>query len=130
MSPRKQLLLGAVLALLVSGAIAILCVINRDEESGAVVVTIGGFVFAILVAIGLFVGGRPKSSAEAGAQKLLEDAQNSAAGIIARANQEATRLLADAAEKAMALSSLDRGKCGACGNPRTGKFCPKCGRPA
>ena len=130
MSPRKQLLLGAALALLVSGAIAVLCAINREEQAGAVVFTIGGFIFAILVAIALFVGGKPKGPAEAGAQKLLEDAQNSAAGIIARANQEAARLLGEAAEKAMSLSSLDRGQCPSCGNPRTGKFCPKCGRPA
>ncbi|MGA2499154.1 MAG: hypothetical protein ABSH20_15550 [Tepidisphaeraceae bacterium] len=130
MSVRKRLLLFAVLALLIGGAIAVLCAINQEPESGAVVFTIGGFVFAILVAIALFVGGRPKSPAETGAQALLEGAQNSAAGIIARANQEAARLLADAAEKAMALSSLDRGKCQSCGNPRTGKFCPKCGRPA
>ncbi len=49
------------------------------------------------------------------------------ARIVSEARAEAARILADAAEKALALSSLDGGKCGRCGNPRTGKFCPKCG---
>ena len=29
--------------------------------------------------------------------------------------------------KALALSSLDGGRCLQCGNPRTGRYCPKCG---
>lgn len=47
--------------------------------------------------------------------------------IVSDARAQAARILADAAEKALALSSLDGGKCARCGNPRTGKFCPKCG---
>lgn len=95
-----------------------------------IVFTVGGFIFGILLTIALFIPARAKAPAEIGARSLLDDAGNSAREIINRANAEATRLLAEAADKAMALSSLDRGKCRHCGNPRTGRFCPKCGRSA
>ena len=37
-------------------------------------------------------------------------------------------ILNDATEKSLALCSLDSGRCDHCGNPRTGRFCPKCGK--
>jgi len=47
--------------------------------------------------------------------------------VVTDAHVEAARILAEASDKAMALCSLDGGRCNQCGNPRTGKFCPKCG---
>ncbi len=53
-----------------------------------------------------------------------------AAAVLDEAKTEAAKILADATDKAMALCSLDAGKCRSCGNPRTGKFCPQCGEAA
>jgi hypothetical protein len=49
------------------------------------------------------------------------------ARIVTDARVEASVILAEATEKALALCSLDGGRCSRCGNPRTGKYCPKCG---
>ncbi|MFI5381512.1 MAG: hypothetical protein ACHRHE_19620 [Tepidisphaerales bacterium] len=126
MSAKRRLFLCAVLALLIGSGIAIVYAINFNYDAAAIVMTVSGSGFAILTTIALFMPRRPSSPAE----KTLADAATSAREIVNRANQEAAKLLAEAADKAMALSSLDCGKCKHCGNPRTGKFCPKCGRAA
>jgi hypothetical protein len=58
---------------------------------------------------------------------IRKSSREKAARIVADARKEAAAILADATEKALALCSLEGGKCRQCGNPRTGKFCPKCG---
>jgi hypothetical protein len=130
MSVRKHLFLWAVLLLILGGGIAILCAINREEDAAGIVLVVFASVGAVLITIGFFVGGRPKLPSDAAARKLLEDAEKSAREIVQRASEEASRMLGDAADKAMSLASLDSGKCKQCGNPRTGKFCPKCGHAA
>lgn len=87
---------------------------QRVDEGGAAgcVMIIVGIIVFWLMTIALFVR---KSSRE------------SANRLITQAKVEAARILSDAAEKSLALCNLDGGKCRKCGNPRTGKFCPKCG---
>ena len=53
-----------------------------------------------------------------------------AAVIINDAKSQAARITSAATDQALALCSLDKGKCNTCGNPRTGKFCPSCGKQA
>jgi len=83
----------------------------NDVIAGIVMIVVGILV-AWLVTIAIFV----RKSSRANAARIVSDARD-----------EASRILADATEKALALCSLDGGKCRQCGNPRTGKFCPKCG---
>ena len=40
---------------------------------------------------------------------------------------KAGQILSEASDRALALCSLDGGRCRQCGNPRTGRYCPKCG---
>jgi hypothetical protein len=83
----------------------------NDVIAGVVMIVVGILV-AWLVTIALFV----RKSSRVNAARIVSDAR-----------EEAGRILAEATEKALALCSLDGGKCPQCGNPRTGKFCPKCG---
>jgi hypothetical protein len=87
---------------------------HRMDESGIAgcVMIVAGILVAWLITLALFV--RKSSRARAG--RMIDDAKSQAA-----------KILADATDKALALCSLDAGKCRQCGNPRTGKFCPKCG---
>lgn len=78
------------------------------------VLTVAGALFVSLLTIAFFVRGRAASRAR---------------NIVADARSDAARILADATDKALALCSLEGGRCAKCGNPRTGKFCPKCGTP-
>ena len=82
-----------------------------DGIAGCVMIVVG-MIIAWLLTIAFFIRG-------------WSHARESR--IVSEARAQAARILADAAEKALALSSLDGGKCARCGNPRTGKFCPKCG---
>ena len=87
---------------------------RRIDEAGAagVVMIVALTVIAFLVTIALSVRGMSRTRGQR---------------IIAEARIESARILADATEKALALCSLEGGRCPLCGNPRTGKFCPKCG---
>ena len=87
-----------------------------DLELGAICVAIvAGVIMAWLLTLAVFL----RRSARAKANRMIDEAR-----------LESARILGEAAEKAMALSSLDSGRCRYCGNPRTGKFCPKCGKAA
>ena len=87
---------------------------RRIDEAGAagIVMIVALTVIAFLVTIALSVRGMSRTKGQR---------------IIAEARIESARILADATEKALALCSLEGGRCPQCGNPRTGKFCPKCG---
>jgi uncharacterized membrane protein len=87
-------------------------------ESGIslIVVIVAAIVVSWLLTIAFFA----RASSRAKANRLLDEARIKAA-----------KILGDATDKALALCSMDQGKCDQCGNPRTGNFCPKCGaRPA
>jgi hypothetical protein len=84
----------------------------REDGIAGIVMILVGIVISWLVTTAIFV----RKSSRAKAVRL-----------VAEARVEAGKILADATEKALALCSLDGGKCRQCGNPRTGKFCPKCG---
>lgn len=84
----------------------------REDGIAGIVMIVVGILVSWLVTIAFFIR---KSSRE------------KAARIVAEARTQAAGILADATEKALALCSLEGGKCRQCGNPRTGKFCPKCG---
>jgi hypothetical protein len=58
---------------------------------------------------------------------LRKSSQTKAARVLDDARIEAAKILSTASDKALALCSLDGGRCPQCGNPRTGKYCPKCG---
>jgi len=87
---------------------------RRIDEAGAagIVMIVALTLIAWLTTIMLSVRGMSRSKAQR---------------IVAEARIESARILADATEKALALCSLEGGRCNQCGNPRTGKFCPKCG---
>jgi hypothetical protein len=87
---------------------------RRIDEAGAagIVMIVALTVIAFLVTIALSVRGMSRTRGQR---------------IIAQARIESARILADATEKALALCSLEGGRCPQCGNPRTGRFCPKCG---
>jgi hypothetical protein len=87
---------------------------RRIDEAGAagIVMIVALMIIAWLTTIALSVRGMSRAKGQR---------------IIAEARIESARILADATEKALALCSLEGGRCPQCGNPRTGKFCPKCG---
>ena len=88
------------------------------RESGImlIVLIVAGIIVSWLLTIAFFA----RKSSRAKASRLLDEARIKAA-----------KILGDATDKALALCSMDQGKCDQCGNPRTGNFCPKCGaRPA
>ncbi len=87
---------------------------RRMDEGGAagIVMIVALTAVSWLMTIAFFV----RRSSRAKVARIVNDAR-----------VEASRILADATEKALALCSLDGGRCGRCGNPRTGKYCPKCG---
>ena len=74
-----------------------------------------GVIIAWLLTIAFFM----RKSTRLRAAKIIEDAKTQSA-----------KILGDATEKALALCSLDSGKCMTCGNPRTGRYCPSCGKQA
>ena len=84
----------------------------REDGIAGIVMIVVAIAVSWLLTIAFFV--RKSSRAKA-------------ARIVADARAQAAAILADATEKALALCSLEGGKCRQCGNPRTGKFCPKCG---
>jgi hypothetical protein len=89
---------------------------GREPDEGgiaAIVMIVCGIAISWLITIALFVR---KSSREK-ARRIVADAQAKAA-----------QILAEAADRSLALCSLDGGRCEQCGNPRTGRFCPKCGK--
>jgi hypothetical protein len=87
---------------------------RRIDEAGAaaIVMIVALTIIAFLITIALSVRNLPRAKANR---------------IVADARIESARILADATEKALALCSLEGGRCPQCNNPRTGKFCPKCG---
>ena len=76
---------------------------------------VAGILIVWLLTIAYFT----KKSARIKADKMIDDAKLKSA-----------KILSDATEKALALCSLDSGKCLTCGNPRTGRYCPSCGKQA
>lgn len=89
---------------------------RAEMECAAICVGIGAaVVVAWLLTLALFL----RKSARASASRMVEEAR-----------AEAGRILSEATERALALSSVDGGRCRFCGNPRTGQFCPKCGKAA
>ena len=119
MATRFLLMLAIMVLELGCGVAAILGVVSmfpyRMDESGiaGIVMIVVGIIIAWLVTLAIFL----RKSSRATAARLIEQAKMQAAAI-----------LSDATEKALALSSLDSGRCDYCGNPRTGRFCPKCGK--
>jgi len=89
---------------------------RAELECTAICIAIGA---AVIVCWLLTIAVALRKSARAKANRIVDEAR-----------AEAARILGEATEKALALSSLDAGRCRHCGNPRTGKFCPKCGQPA
>jgi hypothetical protein len=59
---------------------------------------------------------------------IRKSSRTKAARIVDDARLQAARILSEATDKSLALCSLDSGRCIHCGNPRTGRFCPKCGK--
>jgi hypothetical protein len=102
------------------GIAAILGVTDRWEyrqttpEIAGVVMLVVGIIVAWLLTIAFFV----RKSSRVKSVRIVDDAR-----------AEAAKILNDATDKALALCSLDGSRCQRCGNPRTGKFCPKCGMP-
>ncbi len=86
----------------------------RMDEGGiaACVGIVVGTLTIWLLTIAFFIRNAPKVKIA----RMMNDART-----------EAAKIVADATDKALALCSLDAGQCKQCGNPRTGKFCPKCG---
>jgi hypothetical protein len=121
MATRLLVMFSFIVLELATGIAAILGVTSnyrrQVDEAGAagIVMIVAVMIIAWLVTIALSVRGM---------------ARTKAAGIIVDARVESARILADATEKALALCSLEGGRCPQCGNPRTGKFCPKCGSQA
>ena len=121
MAVRLLVMISIMIAELGAGIAGILSVVMESrggpDTGGAValVAIIGGVLVSWLVTIAFFV----RKSSRVKAARIVDDAR-----------MQAARILADATEKSLALSSLDGGRCGSCGNPRTGRFCPKCGKSA
>jgi hypothetical protein len=121
MAVRLLVMISIMIAELGAGIAGILSVV-MDSRGGpdtggaiALVAIIGGVLVSWLVTIAFFV----RKSSRAKAARIVDDAR-----------VQAGRILAEATEKSLALCSLDGGRCGSCGNPRTGRFCPKCGKSA
>lgn len=120
MATRLLLMFSFIVLELAIGIASILGVSSRYpryiDETGAagIVMIVALMIIAWLITIAVSVRGISSVRAR---------------GIIAEARIESARILADATEKALALCSLDGGRCPKCQNPRTGKFCPKCGSP-
>ena len=118
MAVRLLLMLSFMILELGLGIASILGVVSmypynmREDGIAGIVMIVVAIAVSWLLTIAFFV----RKSSRAKAVRIVADARN-----------EAGRILADATEKALALCSLDGGKCRQCGNPRTGKFCPKCG---
>jgi hypothetical protein len=115
----RILVMVSVMILELAAGISVLAGIDGQYpyrmDSGGVagcVMTVALTVIAWLMTVAWFL----KKSARAKAGRVLEDAR-----------AQAAQILATASDKALALCSLDGGKCQKCGNPRTGRFCPKCG---
>jgi len=88
--------------------------INEEGAAGCVMIVAGTLV-TMLMTLALFSRGAAKSRS----RRLVDEARIASA-----------RILGEATDKALALCSLDAGRCKQCGNPRTGKFCPRCGAAA
>jgi hypothetical protein len=89
---------------------------RNQLECTAICVSIGA---AVVMAWLLTMAVALRKSAREKVNRMLDEAR-----------AQSAQILGEATEKALALSSLDAGRCRHCGNPRTGKFCPKCGQPA
>ena len=82
----------------------------------------GGIALCVLISVGMIVSWLwtiaffVRKSSRAKAKRIVDDAK-----------VEAAAILSNATDRAMVLCNLDGGRCRQCGNPRTGKFCPKCG---
>ena len=87
----------------------------RMDEGGIAgcVVIVVAIIASWLLTIAFFV----RKSSRAKARRIVDEARS-----------EAAKVLGEATERALALCSLDGGRCSQCGNPRTGRFCPKCGK--
>ena len=106
--------IGAAIAILVGIATSYPFTPMDGPGIAGCVLTVAGALFLLLLTIAIFVRGRGAARAK---------------NVVADARAQAARILADATDKALALCSLEGGRCAKCGNPRTGKFCPKCGTP-
>src|ERR1700716_2838296 len=119
MATRLLLMLAIMVLELGCGIAAILGVVSmyhyRIDESGiaGIVMIVVGVIIAWLLTIAI---------------TLRKSSRAKAARIVDEAKMKAAVILSDATEKSLALCSLDSGKCDHCGNPRTGRFCPKCGK--
>jgi hypothetical protein len=82
----------------------------------------GGIALCVLIAVAMIVSWLMtiayfiRKSSRAKAKRIVEEAR-----------LEAAAILSSATDRAAVLCNLDGGRCKQCGNPRTGKFCPKCG---
>src|SRR5258706_3989327 len=118
MATRLLLMFAIMIFELGCGIAAILGVVSmypyRMEESGiaGIVMIVVGVIIGWLTTLAIFI----RKSSRAKAVRIIDQARLQAAAI-----------LNDATEKSLALCSLDSGRCDHCGNPRTGRFCPKCG---
>jgi hypothetical protein len=118
MSTRLLIMFSVVVLELAGGISAIVGVVGQYQFGidsagiAGIVMIVAVTIVALLVTIAVTFG--RKSAARA--DRIIEDAR-----------KEAARILEEATEKALALSGMDGGRCRQCGNPRTGRFCPKCG---
>jgi hypothetical protein len=118
---RLMIMLSFMIAELAGGIAAILGVCSqypyRVDEAGIAgcVCIVAGILVCCMITIAYFT----RSASRNKVRRIMDEAK-----------AEAARIVSEAADKAMALCSLDAGKSRQCGNPRTGRFCPKCGAAA
>src|SRR2546421_12842688 len=111
MAVRLLVMFSVMILELAAGIAGILAVTSEyrhgPDEAGvaACVAIVGGILVSWLLTIAYFV----RQSSRAKARRIIDEAR-----------MEAARILGEATEKALGLCSLDGGRCGHCGNPRTG----------
>src|SRR4051812_26836030 len=110
----RALIMVSIMLLEIAGGISGLVAIDGEYRYRMDSAGIAGcvmVVFSTIVACLLTVAFFLRKSSRAKAASIIQDARI-----------EAAKILSVASDKALALCSLDGGKCQECGNPRTGKF--------
>ena len=119
MGVRLLIMFSVMVLELAAGIAAIVGVMGQYPYYGVDHAGIAGIVMivaATIVAWLVTIAVTARKSSRAKAVRIIDDAK-----------KEAARILGEATEKALALSGMDGGRCRQCGNPRTGRYCPKCG---
>lgn len=120
MSRMRKLLLAAVVVLIAGSAIAIICVVNREEDAGAIVMVVFGSVFAC---------SRQRRCSSARVQRPhaagTTQATDESREILRRAHRRSQPHPERGGQQGAGMSSLDAGKCRHCGNPPHGQVLPQ-----